>query len=377
MHILIAPDKFKDALSAREAAEAIRAGILEAMPEASCTLLPLADGGEGSTELLTHYAKGSMYHVRVSGPLLQPVDARWGYEPATKQAFIELAEASGLRLLPLSSRNPLYTTSYGTGELIAEALNAGARRITLGLGGSATNDGGCGMAAALGYRFYSANGKAVPYPAGKDLVNIRHIDAGEVNSLLQDCRITAACDVQNPLTGPQGAAHTFARQKGARKNGIQILEEGLNKLEALIYTELGIDVKDYPGSGAAGGAGAGVLAFLGGSLQNGADLILQASGFSNHLQQADLLISGEGKIDNTSLEGKLLGSLCREAQSSHKKLIAFCGSTSLTVVQQGSTSCLEAVIPVSTAEKTLDEALKNTAFNLQKAAAAYFRQINH
>lgn len=375
MHILIAPDKFKDALSAREAAEAIRAGLLKAMPEATCTLLPLADGGEGSTELLIHYAKGSMYHGRVSGPLLNPVDARWGYKPATRQAFIELAEASGLRLLPLSSRNPLYTSSFGTGELIAEALKAGARSIILGLGGSATNDGGCGMAAALGYRFYTGSGKAVPYPAGKDLINIQHIDAGEVHPLLSDCRITAACDVQNPLTGPHGAAHTFARQKGADESDIIMLEEGLSRLAELLKAELGLDVKDKPGSGAAGGAGAGVLAFLRGSLQNGADLILEESGFLKQLQEADLLISGEGKIDDTSLEGKLLGSLCREAKNSHTKLIAFCGSTSLTAAQMKA-SGLEAVIPVSSAEETLDEALKNTARNLQQAAFSYFSQKN-
>lgn len=376
MRILIAPDKFKDALSAREAAEAIQAGILEALPEASCTLLPLADGGEGSTALLTSYANGIMHKARVQGPLLQPVDAHWGFEPVKKSAFIELAEASGLRLLRHSERNPLNTTSYGTGELIAQALKAGARTITLGLGGSATNDGGCGMAAALGFRFYAANAKPIPQPAGKDLIHLQHIDADMVNPLLTGSRVKAACDVQNLLTGPSGATYTFAQQKGASDNDLPILEEGLCRLADLFATELGVQVKHIPGSGAAGGAGAGVLAFLGGSLQNGANLILEASGFREHLQKADILISGEGKIDESSLHGKLLASLRQEAKRSNKKLIVFCGSTSMTEAQLKASE-LEAIIPVSTGEEKLEMALKNTARNLQQAAARYFSKKKH
>lgn len=375
MHILIAPDKFKDALTAREAAEAIQAGIQQALPQAGCSLLPLADGGEGSTELLTQYAKGHLHISRVHGPLLQEIEAAWGYEPDSGQAFIELAAASGLRLLPSAARNPLYTTTYGTGELIGEALKAGARSVTLGLGGSATNDGGCGMAAALGYRFYGADGKEIAHPRGKDLLLIKHIDSTHINPLLKTCRLSAACDVQNPLTGPKGASFTFASQKGANNEEIQMLDEGLSHLSALLKAQLGIDINDYPGSGAAGGAGAGVLAFLKGSLRSGADLMLQACGFHEQLQQADLLLSGEGKLDKSSLEGKLLGSLLREVKRNHKKLIVFCGSTNLTEAQWKAAG-LEAVIPVSGDETSLQTALQNTSRNLQQAAARYFKSNN-
>lgn len=374
MEILIAPDKFKDALTAPEVCKALEKGILEALPQASCKLLPLADGGEGTALLLTKYAKGSNYTAKVHDPLLHLIDASWGYNGLKKQAFIELAEASGLRLLTPDDRNPLNTTTYGTGELIALALEKGAREITLGLGGSATHDGGTGMAAALGYRFYGASGKLIPRPCGRDLPHIKHINTDQVNPLFRNCRVMAACDVDNPLTGPNGAAYTFAAQKGAVDDELPYLEDGLRKLAELIKTALGVAVEDIPASGAAGGAGAGVLAFLHGRLENGARLILSQSGFSKKLQEAELLITGEGKLDASSLQGKLLSSLCREAKEQRKKVIVFCGSSSLNPeeLEKAKQGGIHAIIPISSEQESLEEALKNTRLNLQQAATKYF-----
>jgi glycerate kinase len=371
MNILIAPDKFKDALVAREVCQALKAGILRAMPEAHCMLFPLADGGEGTAMLLTEYANAIIRKSRVQDPLLRSITARWGFHPQKKQAFIELAEASGLQLLPSSARNPMHTTTYGTGELISAALQSGAAEITLGLGGSATHDGGTGMAAALGYRFYDGRGKIISKPCGKDLLHIRHIDVEKVNPLLHNCLIKAACDVDNPLTGPQGAAYTFALQKGATKEDLTLLEDGLCQLAELLQTELGITVQGIPGGGAAGGAGAGVLAFLRGSLQRGAELIMAQTQFSQKLQMADLLVSGEGKLDASSLQGKLLSSLSREAKKKGKKMIVFCGSTNLSA-EEAKKWGIHAVIAISPAGESLEKALKNTGRNLQEAATSYF-----
>ncbi len=329
MHVLIAPDKFKDAISAAEAAKAMAAGLIKAKPNATFTLLPLADGGEGTASLLTQLNNGTIYHRQVAGPRGDFIKAQWGYAKKLKQAYIELAEASGLQLLPPDFRNPLYTSTYGTGELIAAALRKGATSIFLGLGGSATNDGGTGMAAALGYRFMDKKGKLLMRPTANQLLQIRAISTEEVNPAVFECRFLAACDVNNPLLGPAGASYTFALQKGASPDMLPLLEDGLHHLSQIMERDLGIEAANIPGSGAAGGTGAGVLAFLRGKLTNGTDLILEMCGFEKELEKADLLLSGEGSFDESSLHGKLIGKLCEISKRKNKPLVAFCGKVNL------------------------------------------------
>lgn len=374
MRILIAPDKFKDALTAAEVALALKTGIEEALGNVHINLLPLADGGEGTAALLTRINNGLMRKAIVKGPLLEKTDAYWGYSAQEKQVFLELAEASGLRLIPETLRNPLKTSTYGTGELIKTALKAGGENFVIGLGGSATNDGGTGMAAALGYRFYDGQGRLIPYPCGKDLIRIRHIDESQRHPLLKNASFKAACDVENPLLGPDGATYTFGPQKGADAQMLAQLEEGMQNLAALLKSELGKEVASIPGSSAAGGAGAGVLAFLTGRLCSGAELILAYSQFDQHLQQADLLISGEGKLDASSLQGKLIGALLKKAREKKVPLIIFCGSSEVPpeILKEAG---LQEVIPVSVHENQLALALQNSAKNLQMAAKQYFQ--NH
>ena len=373
MHVLIAPDKFKDALSASEAAMAMAAGLKEAKPEATFSLLPLADGGEGTAALLTKLNKGQTHQKFVSCPLGEPLMACWGFSPALKQAYIELAAASGLQLLAPQRRNPCYTTTYGTGQLIAAALQQGANSLLLGLGGSATNDGGTGMAAALGYQFLDDRGKPLPFLSAQHLLHIRHISADKVNPLLYQATIVAACDVTNLLCGPEGASYTFATQKGARAADLSFLEESLLHLAYIIHKELGIPVQNISGGGAAGGAGAGVAAFLQGSLQNGTELMLEQSGFEEKLEQADLLLTGEGRFDDSSLQGKLIGKLCELAERKKKPVVAFCGSVGVTENKVFPKS-LQAVRDISANEDRLSEALKKTKFNLQRTVQAYFKE---
>lgn len=373
MHVLIAPDKFKDALSAAEAANAMAAGLKEAIPEATYTLLPLADGGEGTAALLTKLNKGQSRQQWVWGPKGEAVQAAWGFSSVNQQAYIELAEASGLQLLPPRLRNPLYTTTFGTGELIAAALRQGATSLILGLGGSATNDGGTGMAAALGYRFLDKKGKPLHFLSAEKLLSICRIDTTAVSPLLHRCSILAACDVNNPLLGPQGASYTFALQKGANFEDLPALEEGLAHLSLLIKQELGKEVSHLPGSGAAGGAGAGVLAFLQGSLQNGTQLMLEQSRFEEALEKADVLLTGEGSFDASSLQGKLIVELCRLAKRKKKPVVAFCGSIELAK-EEALPENLKALQSISWAEESLEMALKNTAANLRTSVRELFLQ---
>ena len=349
------------------------AGAREALPEASITLLPLADGGEGTAALLTQLNKGAHYRLQIQGPDGQPLRASWGYSPASQQGYIELAEASGLQRLPPDQRNPLHTTTYGTGQLIAAALQKGATSIMLGLGGSATNEGGCGMAAALGVRFLDKRGKPLPFLSAHNLLHIRHISIEAVHPALYSCRIQAACDVDNPLTGPTGASYTFGPQKGAAPEDLPQLEEGLQHLARLIKEQLGKDVGGIPGSGAAGGAGAGVVAFLNGSLQSGSKLLLEQSSFEEKLEQADLLLTGEGCFDSSSLQGKLVGQLCEIADRKNKQVVVFCGKAG-SVPQENFPASLQAIYPISEKEPDLQTALQHTTGNLKKAVHEYLKE---
>ena len=376
MRILIAPDKFKDALTAPQAARAIAKGISMASTDIETVLLPLADGGEGTAELLTSLAGGSMLTAQVLNPLQKRISCSWGYSAPTKTAFIELAEASGLRLLPFHLRNPMETSTFGTGELIKIALDKGIQHLLIGLGGSATNDGGAGMAAALGYRFLDSRGREIKRPTGKDLRFIRHIESQNIHPALvnPDIKIRAACDVTNPLTGPKGATYTFGKQKGGSDKTLPELEKGLENLAKIIENDLGLSIKDEPGSGAAGGAGAGVITFLHGKLCSGADLVLEYTQFHDKIKEADLLITGEGKMDASSLEGKLIGKLCSIARKASVPIVAFVGTSDLTS-SQIKENYISDVKEISLQEKDLATALARTEKNLEKAVYHYIRSF--
>ena len=274
MRILLAPDKFKDALPAEQVVKAIKEGIHFFNPDIEAISLPMADGGEGTAQILTHYYQGAFHEATVHDPLMRKIKASYGLSPDKKIAFIEMATASGLELLKPAERNCYFTSSYGTGELIKAAIQAGAEQIILGIGGSATCDGGIGMAAALGYEFTDKEGNKLK-PTGENLSSIYQIDDQHVDSRISEIEILVACDVDNLLTGPSGAAQTYAPQKGADNEQVESLDEGLGHLSKLITAKYNLDIANIPGSGAAGGLGGGAKAFLVSSLRTGTDLILE------------------------------------------------------------------------------------------------------
>lgn len=366
MRVLVACDSFKDALPAAAVCEAIGRGLQEALPAAAVSLLPLADGGEGTTEVLAAHAKATWARAQVSGPLGRPVQAAYARSADRQTAFLEMAAASGLQLLKPEERNPLLTSTFGTGQIIQQVLQAGAKKIVLGLGGSATNDGGIGMAAALGYRFLDASGHEVP-PNGGNLIRIQEIDSSGVPASLHNAAFTALCDVDNPLTGPRGATQVYGPQKGASPVQIALLEDGMANLAAILRQTFGKDVSHLPGSGAAGGMGAAFMAFLNGELKPGIQAIMELTGFEQQLKSVDLLITGEGKIDEQTLQGKLISGLCGKAQAAGVPVIAVCGAL-LATAKSIQDIGLKAAFSIQNRPLSLEEALAETADRLQATA---------
>ena len=345
MKIVIAPDKFRGSLESDEVCEAMRAGVLVAFPNAQIITIPLADGGEGTAQTLTIHAGGEFVSVEVQDPLGRPIRATYGLSADHQTAFIEMAAASGLGLLTAAERNPGLTSSFGTGQLIADALRRGVGRIILGIGGSATNDGGTGMAAALGYRFLDEAGNELT-PAGENLNQVHSIDSAGVLPQLGATTIIVACDVTNPLHGEQGAACIYAPQKGATPGQVVSLDQGLQHLARIATKTFGTDVSQSPGAGAAGGVGAGALWFLNATLEPGAAIVLQQTQIETYIREADLVITGEGKMDQQTLQGKLvlgLADLCRH----HKvPLAVVCGTLAITpeqLLQTGITYAVSAI----------------------------------
>ncbi len=305
LKIVIAPDSFKESLSAIEVARAMAAGVREAAPEAEIDLCPMADGGEGTVEAMVAATGGEFRTARVFGPLGEPTEARFGLLGDGITAVIEMAEAAGLGLIAPEDRNPLLTTTFGVGQLILAALDAGAERLIIGIGGSATTDGGTGCAQALGVVFIDRRGKACTCGlAGGGLADIARIDISDRDSRVADCEILVACDVTNPLTGPNGAAAVYGPQKGTTPEMVRTLDAGLANLADVIREQLGMDVGNMPGSGAAGGLGAGLVAFTGAKLRSGIEIVADAVGLARRIAGADLVITGEGKFDSQSASGK-------------------------------------------------------------------------
>ena len=302
--IVVASDSFKGSLSSMQVADAVERAVLQACPACDVIKIDVADGGEGTMDALQHTLGGQKVCIEVSDPLGRPVRASYVILEDGTTAVVEMAVASGLTLLSPEERNPLETSTYGTGQLIADALNKGCRKFMIGIGGSATNDAGMGMLQALGYRFTDAQGNAL-CGCGESLEKVASIDASSASPALKESEFIVACDVDAPLYGPKGAAYVFAPQKGADDHMVMELDAGLENMADIIRKVTGKDIRDVPGAGAAGGLGGAFHAFMAAKLQRGAEMILDAIGFDDMIKGADLVITGEGCVDNQTLTGKL------------------------------------------------------------------------
>lgn len=361
MNILVACDSFKDALGADGVCRAIAAGLRKRHPEAAITEMPLSDGGEGLLDVLRGPLGLAWVERQVRDPLGRRVMGRYGLS-ADGTCVVEMAEASGLQRLALAERDPLKASTFGTGELLADARTRGARRAILAIGGSATNDAGIGAAAALGWKFLDASGAELP-PDGGHLAQIATI----VPAPPPFESMEVLCDVTNPLYGPTGAAWIYGRQKGGTDETLAQLDAGLKHVAALVAGQLGRDVAQTPGAGAAGGLGFGAMAFFGATLRRGIEIVLDLTGFDAAAQAADLIVTGEGHLDGQSAQGKLIQGLCGRAQG--KPVIALCGKLSATPEQIAAIG-LQAAYSINAQERPLDEMLAATATNLEKTAAA-------
>ena len=325
MNILVAPDSFKGSLTAMEAAENIKKGIHNFDSKIDVDLLPMADGGEGTVQSLVDATDGKIIEKEVTGPLGEKIEAFYGLLGDGKTAVIEMAAASGLPLVPVDKRDPAKTTTYGTGELIASALEAGAQKIIIGIGGSATNDAGVGVAQALGAEILDKHDEQIAYGGG-NLDQIEKINLEEMDDLLNEVEILVACDVDNPLYGENGAAYVYAPQKGADQKMVEKLDQNLRHFNQMVIKELNKDTNQIPGAGAAGGLGAGLVAFLDAELMAGVEIILDFINFETRLEDVDLVITGEGMLDGQSIYGKTPIGVSRSAAKKEIPVVAVAGT---------------------------------------------------
>ncbi|HDR8126445.1 TPA: glycerate kinase [Bacillus cereus] len=363
MKVVIASDSYKESLKAIEVCEAIERGFRAIFPNAKYVKIPIGDGGEGTVESLVDATGGRIISISVTGPLRESVQAFYGVSKDKKTAFIEMAAASGLQHVPVEKRNPLITTTKGTGELILHALNQGAEYIILGLGGSATNDGGAGMLAALGVRFINDKGEVID-PSGGTLHSIVAIDFSQMDPRLKGVKIEAACDVDNPLVGMQGASFVFGRQKGANVEMMKELDENLKHYVNILKRYVSSDVSEIPGAGAAGGMGAAVISVLKGDLRRGIEIVLDYTNFDKHIEDADLIITGEGRIDEQTAYGKAPVGVAGRAKRFSVPVIAIGGSVSSdysAVYEKG----IDAVFSITTRPMTLEEAYRVAEENIE------------
>lgn len=366
MKIVIAPDSYKESLTAMEVATAIEAGFRQVLPDAEYHKLPMADGGEGTVQSLVDATDGSIIEQRVTGPLGEQVDGFYGLMGDGKTAIIEMAAASGLHLVTPEQRNPLLTTTFGTGELIKAALDKGVEHIIVGIGGSATNDGGIGMAQALGIKMQDAKGNEIGYGGG-ELARLAHIDTRSVDPRLAKIKLEVACDVDNPLCGPKGAAHVFGPQKGATPEMVKQLDANLAHYAEIINNQQDRDVKEMAGAGAAGGLGAALLGLLDASLRPGIDIVMDAVNLTDIVADADLVITGEGRIDSQTIHGKTPIGVARTAKKFHTPVIGIAGclSDDCDVVYDHGIDAVFSVVPRA---MELADALDEAAFNVQMTA---------
>lgn len=327
MKILVVPDKFKGSLTAQQVCDAVSDGLLAVDKSFDIIALPLADGGEGTCELLTSYSGGSFVPVMVRDPLFRTIESGYGLSRDGKIAFLEMAKASGLQLLKKEERDPRVNSTAGTGDLIRHALDKGVEHIIMGIGGSATNDGGMGMAQALGVVFYSASGEAL-IPVGGNMRSVRRVDLTGVHPGLKMVRFTIFCDVDNPLHGPQGATYVFAPQKGASEKIVEDLDEGLKHYEKILAAAVQRDL-NFPGAGAGGGLPASVKALADITIKPGMEFIIEFTRLEEQIQHADAVITGEGKVDGQTLSGKVVMGIAGLCTKFHKRLVIIAGKNDL------------------------------------------------
>lgn len=359
MKVVIAIDSLKGSLSSMEAGMAIKDGILAAKPDAEVIVKPLADGGEGTTDALIEGMNGERIDLTVTGPMHTPVDAYYGYLKDTNTAVMEMASAAGITLVPDSEKNPLLATSYGVGEMINDAIQRGCRNFIIGIGGSVTNDGGIGMLKALGVRFLDENGEDAG-EGGQALAKVARIDVSGMNPLLKECHIQVACDVNNPLCGENGSTYVYGPQKGMTEDMKKTLDEAMAHFARVTSETLENDYMNTPGAGAAGGLGYAFLAYTGAALTPGIELILDAVGLEEELSGADVVVTGEGRLDFQTAMGKAPVGVARLAKKYNAKVIAFAGS-----VTKEATACnkegIDAFFPILRGVCTLAEAMDPVA----------------
>jgi len=376
LRIVVAPDKFKGSLSSRSAAEAIGRGLGRALPQAKLDLVPVADGGEGTAETIVHTLGGQMVVCDVQGPNGKPVQARYGLLGGAKVAVVELAQASGLELMPAGSNDPLTATTFGTGQLIGAAIDAGAVRIILAIGGSATNDAGAGALSALGAQFLDDQGNRLA-PGGAALAKLARIDVTALDRRLSNVSIEIASDVRNPLCGPSGASAVYGPQKGASPHDVRSLDAALARFADVAKVHVGIDVRDVPGAGAAGGVGAGFLALARATLRPGAQLVLEVLDFDQRLAGASLVITGEGRLDKQTLAGKAPYAVAQAAAAHKIPVIALAGSVECSAADLEQAS-IALALPIVSGPITVEEAVRrgaellaSTAYTLGQAISLF------
>ncbi|MEZ2415527.1 glycerate kinase [Muriicola sp. E247] len=365
----LAPDKFKGSLTGMEFCEAFETGLRKVYSEVEIIRLPLADGGDGTIEVVRYYLNADTFLVTVNDPLFRSIQASYLYSPDSATAYIEMAEASGLKVLQDHERNCMRTTTLGTGQLIADAISKGAKEIILGIGGSATNDAGMGMATAMGFQFLDEYGKTLS-PVGANLLHVASIDTSGVIPELKHVLFKVACDVTNPFYGPSGAAHVFARQKGASDTDIVELDKGLRSFAKVLESHFNIDVQGITGAGAAGGMGAAACVFLNAELVSGIEMVKDLADFDSKVKGADWIITGEGKLDDQTLSGKAIQGVLDSANKFGIPVAAFCGIIDIsesTAKKLG----LAYWVSVSRDMPNLEEALKHSYANVVNAAADF------
>ena len=374
MRFLLAPDSFKESMTSKEACDAMEKGIKKVLKDAKCIKVPIADGGEGTVEALVTATNGKIYKTMVLNPLGEKIEATFGILGNENTAIIEMATASGLNLIKPLYRNPLLTTTYGTGQLIEKALDMNVKHIILGIGGSATNDGGAGMIQALGAKLLDENGKDIPF-GGSSLCKLKTINLDNLDKRLKNITIEVACDVENPLTGINGASYVFGPQKGATPEMVKTLDKNLIHYGNVIKEYLNIDVFNLKGSGAAGGLGAALVAFLNGKLTKGIDLIIEHTNLEEKLKDIDFVLTGEGCIDYQTLYGKTLLGIANISKEQNVKVIAFSGKLGQDIdklYEEGITSIFSIMQGVC----CLEDALQNGQKNLEITVENVIRLLN-
>ncbi len=365
MKFVIAPDKFKGSLTGFEFCDIVAEGLKIGFSDSEIIKMPLADGGDGTMEVAQHYIQGETLQLQVNDPFFRPIESGYLFSAQNKVAYIEMAEASGLKLLHAKEYDCINATTFGTGELLRDALDKGAEEVILGIGGSATNDGGMGMAIALGYRFLDQNGQTLK-GIGANLSKIHTIDASKVHARIKEVSFKVACDVTNPLYGANGAAAIYAKQKGATNEEIRFLDKGLRNFAKVILEQYHQDLQEVSGAGAAGGIGGGALVFLTAELCSGIDLVKEMANFDSTIEGADWIITGEGRLDGQTLSGKTIDGVLASAKQRNIPVAALCGSVAISEKQK-TTMGLSYVQAISDGMLNLEQAMKQSKPNLLKA----------